>query len=64
MNFIKIVRLSFEPVRIMKWNATKQLRQKEKYSEHENEYASEVINIIQLQYMTSSYEIRTVCIFN
>jgi hypothetical protein len=63
LNFIKIVRLSFEPVRIKKWNATTQLRQKEKYLDYENEYVYEVFNIIQLQYMTTSYEIKN-CIFN
>jgi hypothetical protein len=31
LSFIRIVRLSFEPVRTIKWNATTQLGQKEKY---------------------------------
>lgn len=64
LNFIKIVWLPSEPVRIKKWNATTQLRQKEKYLEYEIEYVYEVITIIQLQYVTTSYEIRTVYIFN
>lgn len=59
LNFIKIVWLPFETVKIKKWNATTQLRQKE-YLEYENEYVYELITIIQLQYMTTSYEIRTV----